>query len=339
MKSFMNQYLNRVSYGEVQEKDNLILVPVFLNNEKTPRDYLLLDEALDIGSIQVGEVSEGGSVNNLLVENSGSKAVLILDGEELVGAKQNRMVNATILIPPESKITIPVSCVEHGRWSYQGANFQRSEVFGYAELRRKKSNAVSRNLESHMSFASDQGEVWEEIGRKHDQMGTSSHTEAVHDVYKNYDQKLNDFIEGISLLEDQVGAGVFINGSFICMDLFAHHDVLSHLWKKLIKSYAMEALELQAEKKGRKKAAQSLEPILADLQNAEVNDFQSIGWGRDIRMKSTRFMAAGLVYEKNVLHLVSFQGEEQASNNRDAGSNQSEGNMRRPGLRRNNIIH
>ncbi len=339
MKSFMNQYLNRVSYGEVQEKDNLILVPVFLNKEKAPRDYLLLDEALDIESIQVGEVSEGGSVNDLLVKNSGSKAVLILDGEELVGAKQNRMVNATILIPPESKVTIPVSCVEHGRWSYQGANFKRSEVFAYAELRRKKTNAVSRNLESNMSFASDQGAVWDEIDRKHDRMGTSSHTEAVHDVYKSYDEQLKEFIEGLNYTEEQLGVGVFINGSFICMDLFAHHDVLSHLWQKLIKSYAMEALELKGEKKGRKKEVQSLELIITDLINAVISDFQSIGLGRDVRMKSTRFLAAGLVYEKNVLHLVSFQGEEQASNNREARNSIFEGNMRRPGLRRDNIIY
>jgi ARG and Rhodanese-Phosphatase-superfamily-associated Protein domain len=35
--------------------------------------------------------------------------VLILDGEELVGAKQNRIVNVTILVVTQSEIVIPVS--------------------------------------------------------------------------------------------------------------------------------------------------------------------------------------------------------------------------------------
>jgi hypothetical protein len=39
--------------------------------------------------------------------------VLILDGEELVGTKQNRIVNTTILVAAGCEIVIPVSCVPH----------------------------------------------------------------------------------------------------------------------------------------------------------------------------------------------------------------------------------
>ena len=48
--------------------------------------------------------------------NRGPKPTLIIDGEELVGAKQNRVVNLTILVAAESELIIPVSCVEAGRW-------------------------------------------------------------------------------------------------------------------------------------------------------------------------------------------------------------------------------
>ena len=43
--------------------------------------------------------------------------VLLYDGEELVGAKQNRILNVTVLVGAGATLPIPVSCVEQGRWS------------------------------------------------------------------------------------------------------------------------------------------------------------------------------------------------------------------------------
>ena len=75
-------------------------------------------EALDAGLARVEEVSEGGSVPELRFTNSAAMPILIVDGEELVGAKQNRVANLTILAPAKTTIRIPVSCVEAGRWRY-----------------------------------------------------------------------------------------------------------------------------------------------------------------------------------------------------------------------------
>jgi hypothetical protein len=87
-----------------------------LNGGGHTRSYQTLREALAAGTLRVTEVSEGGSVPRLSAVNDGDKAVLILDGEELVGAKQNRIANLTILVPAKRTIPIPVSCVEAGRW-------------------------------------------------------------------------------------------------------------------------------------------------------------------------------------------------------------------------------
>ena len=61
-------------------------------------NYLLLDEVLAQGCIEIKEVSTQGTVPDLKVINTSPMMILILDGEELVGAKQNRIVNTTILI-------------------------------------------------------------------------------------------------------------------------------------------------------------------------------------------------------------------------------------------------
>ncbi len=76
-----------------------------------------------------------GSVPDLRVINRAEKMVLILDGEELVGAKQNRIVNTTILVAAQSTLVIPVSCVEQGRWSYRTLSFESQDRMLGSELR------------------------------------------------------------------------------------------------------------------------------------------------------------------------------------------------------------
>ena len=57
----------------------------------------------------------------LVLKNAGTLPVLLLDGEHLEGAMQNRVLNATVLAAPEHETVIPVSCVEQGRWGYRGS--------------------------------------------------------------------------------------------------------------------------------------------------------------------------------------------------------------------------
>lgn len=75
-------------------------------------DYVLAQDALEDGTLTVKEISDSGKVNKLIVQNKGDKRVLLLDGEELIGAKQNRILNTTILIEANVTQKIPISCVE-----------------------------------------------------------------------------------------------------------------------------------------------------------------------------------------------------------------------------------
>ena len=118
MTDLIKNYLEKIQIGKGQSYKNLTLYPV-LSDEVIPFDYLTLDEALSQNLIEVVEVDQHGSVPELRVINKSDKMVLILDGEELVGAKQNRIINTTILIPANETVKIPVSCVEEGRWSYR----------------------------------------------------------------------------------------------------------------------------------------------------------------------------------------------------------------------------
>lgn len=114
MEKLVTDYLTSLELGDLQVFENMGVIPLFSPVKGGPA-YLTLKEALEEGVLRVGEVDEGGSVPELKVENRGEKPVLLLDGEELAGAKQNRVLNTSILVPAKSQLVIPVSCTEAGR--------------------------------------------------------------------------------------------------------------------------------------------------------------------------------------------------------------------------------
>jgi hypothetical protein len=112
-----------VRVGEPSVCGGVAVFPLFIGLPLFPAsdgtfDYILAHEALAAGTIEVREVSEEGSVGTLLVANGGQRPVLFVDGEELTGAKQNRAVVASVLIPAMSQTRIPVCCVQRKKWAY-----------------------------------------------------------------------------------------------------------------------------------------------------------------------------------------------------------------------------
>lgn len=89
--------LRSLEIGSPIRSGPLALFPL-LRADAPPAAYALLDEALDAGAAEVTEVSEGGSVPELLFRNRSGRDVLLVDGEELAGAKQKRGLNLTILV-------------------------------------------------------------------------------------------------------------------------------------------------------------------------------------------------------------------------------------------------
>src|SRR3954468_12885909 len=126
--------LPEVRVGDPIRHEALTAFPLFSTPDEAV-EYLLADEAIAAGSVTVEEVSEGGSVPNLLVTNAGDTRVLFLEGEELRGAKQNRVLNTSVLVAAHSKTRIPVSCVEQGRWRYRSRHFVSGDSHSSPKLR------------------------------------------------------------------------------------------------------------------------------------------------------------------------------------------------------------
>src|SRR4051812_44653408 len=103
--------------GQPQQAGAITMTPLFPLRDPVC-DYVSLDEAL-AGGLDISEVNEAGDVGELAVRNPLDRGVLLYDGEELVGAKQNRILNVSVLLGAGSTARIPVSCVESGRWAWR----------------------------------------------------------------------------------------------------------------------------------------------------------------------------------------------------------------------------
>ena len=157
----------------------LSVYPLRRADKYTPLAYLVLDEALATNQFRITEVSESGTVPRLLAINNCSSPILLLDGEELIGAKQNRVLNLSIMLAPHSKTEIPVSCVEAGRWRADSLAFQTAQRLQFARGRAQKMAQVSRSLLISGEAASDQIAVWDAISAKSARMRVASPTGAM----------------------------------------------------------------------------------------------------------------------------------------------------------------
>src|SRR5205085_1730983 len=140
-------------------------------------DYRTLDEAVAEGAFEVTEVSAAGSVPTLNVVNKGARPVFLMAGEHLAGGKQNRVLNASILVAGQAELPIPVSCVERGRWGYRGAGFSGSGSSSHSRLRRLMHGQATRGYRDSGQASSDQGAVWREVERKLAETHSSTETD------------------------------------------------------------------------------------------------------------------------------------------------------------------
>jgi len=246
-------------------------------------------------------------VPHLKLFNRSDEEVFLLDGEELVGAKQNRILNLSILVPGRSELKIPVSCVEHGRWAWRGRGFSGSERVIYSKLRRSNVESVSASLAMDGGRFAHQGNVWNDIAAKSARMSVHSDTGAASALYERYRQDLDEFVAGIDAVPGQVGAAFLVGGRFAGLDLLAGPDLLARLLPKLVRSYALDAMDEEepgSTDRTRTTAGMSaVQAALAKVAGMTADRHPAVGRGDDLRLKGDGLVGGALVAEGTLVHL------------------------------------
>jgi len=299
--------LSSVKLGAPQQFRNLTVFPLFAPKNGAP-DYVLLDEALARKLARVSEVSESGSVPELLFANDGGEKVLLVDGEELVGARQNRILNVTLLVGGKQKVVIPVSCVEQGRWAYKSRHFASAGRTLFAKARAKKARQVNASLRASGSRYANQAEIWSDITAKAECMSVDSGTEAMADLYESQDARIEDYVKAFAPRLRQRGAVFAINGRVTGAELFDSDATFRKFMAKLVRGYAMDAIE-DTRPDVMPPVEETVRHFLDDMKSAALARFPALAEGEDLRIESDT-LAGGALYAGNrVVHLCAFQVE------------------------------
>ena len=304
----IRETLAELKLGPAQSFNNNHVIPI-IGGPPSAIAYRSLADALRSKSLRITEVTDSGSVPNLAVINESDQPVLLIDGEEVAGAKQNRTLNTTILVPAHSKLTIPVSCTEAGRWGYRSREFSDSATLAARGIRLKKNRAVQYSLRHNGGHRANQREIWSSIADLHSDLGSSSPTSAMKDAFISARPRLDEARDAFPREENQRGLIFVRDGRVSGLDVVSRPDVYAALHEKLIFSFVIDV--------GRHKDAprDDADPealawaFMAKIAEAEVTEHASVGAGTDIRFSSDTVFGSALVAESEVVHLNAFPTE------------------------------
>lgn len=296
----------RTVQADLSQGEILHVVPLRGTSQDQP-PYAMLDETT-LRSVQITEVSQSGSVPELKVINRLDRRLFIMDGQELIGAKQNRILNTDVLVPAGQSLIIPVSCVEQGRWQQISPSFTSGKSASY-RVRAAKMQRVHDSLRQSNYHDAGQDEVWEGVSASLLASASFSPTMALSDGYAQRKRELEAERANLQLPADAVGVAVFHNGQFQGADLFDRHDTLRHVWDSLIDSYTIDFLAADRPPSATPTPSQSndVDAILARAAIGTWEVFDSPGEGKDCRLTDAGLAGSALVWEdQTVIHLQLF---------------------------------
>lgn len=296
----MSVALPEIRVGSPLRHKSLSVFPLF-SNSGGDIDYRLSEPALADESLLVEEVNEGGSVPDLLVENKGDVRVLFLEGEELIGAKQNRILNTSVLVAAHSKIKIPVSCVEQGRWRYKSKYLGSSGSHSPSKLRRALRSSVSRSVKENRGHKSDQGAVWKEVSSLHAALGVDSGTAAMSDAFDSYQKQITSYRDKLNYVDNATGMAVAIAEKVVSVDLFDKPSTCEKVWDRMLSGVVFDALE--AGETDKTASVEDVERLIVSAGNLPWKQSEAVGEGEEYRAESDNGdHASTLSFEQTVVH-------------------------------------
>lgn len=291
---------NGLRLGSPQTAGRLTLLPVF--HDGPALEYVTFADAQKDGSAEITEVGEAGAVSTLEVTTSSTVPVLMIDGEILIGLKQNRVLNTTILVPAKTTLKVPVACVEAGRWRRATSKASRADYALSPKIRAMKRHSVTLSARASGKFTADQGAVWDEVAGSLGDLGVHSETLAYSDIEKQRRPEIQDRLNQLQPEPGQSGVLALIGGEPVAFDLFDRPSTLAGMWQGLIGSYIAESLVPNSSNE-----PTDLEAAAEWIRGAgagEATRHQAVGLGESVSITGPQHETSALVVDGVAVHIA-----------------------------------
>ncbi len=292
----MIQHLSTAAIGAPITRLGVSFFPVYLPSNNPPEINTGAASGLVVKKL------DNAQVGSLLAVNPTDTPILIVDGEHFLGGKQNRAVNASVLVPARAERSVPVSCLEKGRWG-QAQPYQRDVVNASPRIRRVIQEGVFDSMQQVQSHASDQGRVWSEIEDELQSNQAHSSTAAAMESHRQvyrHDKaraKAAQELTALGPLPGQCGIAVSQGPWITAIEIFGARHLLSQHWGALVKSQLME----HPTHTGHPSADRALWVIrrFAAMASQEA---PGIGIGTNIRVRDKKRIGQALMCEETLVH-------------------------------------
>ena len=227
-----------LKFGELKEFGNLKLTPIFIDEAMPPEGFVGFDELFDKGLVDASELSESGVVGRISVTNKSDSYLVLLDGEALVGAKQNRIVERSMIIGPQSRVSVPVNCVERGRWSYDRrapASFRKADFAATPSMKMSKAAMIKNKLDHSI-----QSEMWASVDRVAASHDVSSRSDNLGEIFDKSD--IVDQYDIEVYIEKMNAHGFIVEGvKHPFIELFCYPRFCTGYCKKAVRAWLSES--------------------------------------------------------------------------------------------------
>lgn len=282
--------LKHLSLAERQNYENMTVVPI-LSDTNTPFDVLDLKEGLKMGLVKIEEC-DNSNIEQVKLKNNSISPLILLDGEEIAGSLQNRIISQTMIIAPKSEIKIPVNCSEKGRNTYK-SEFHYSNYMANSNTRRKKvynKNKLRQNV------------VWSSIDDLEKDKNTCSKTNALRDSYEKNKYDIDSYLKHFKMENNQIGVICIVENK-VGLEIFNNHSLYEKYNEMLLRSYIIDS----SNKEKINISNKELENILDSINDDSFIKKEAVGLGKYYKISNSYGNGHILIYENNMVHANFFK--------------------------------
>ncbi len=292
--------LDRAAIGPPITRRGISLYPVYLPGHALPPIATGRQAGLVVDELPDAEVP------HLVVTNPTDRPILVVEGEQFVGGRQNRTANTSVLVPAGARLEIPVSCLEVGRWGDERA-FDRSPTFTPRRVRRTKQRSVNRSLQLTGARSGDQGAVWSSIEQEMNHLHAMSPTGAVADADQVFqrDDALAAAVDELVArgpLVGQCGVVVAHGWRAVAAEVFGTPDLLAAHWGPLVRSHLLENPTAAGDR-----SATGAMKLLRRFANAPSSQADGLGLGTEHHVDAERVAGHALALDDHLVHAAIFR--------------------------------